>query len=269
MRRFLGIALLIVLSAGLALAQQPRYEREKLIEDFQIARQALEEGHSGIYRYTKKDELDRRFDQAAKSLDRPMDAFEFYRVLAPVVAAIKCGHTSVSLPDAVRQEINNTMPLLPLQVRVLDKRIYVLRDFSSADHKLAGREILSINGLPASKIVASMLAAAPGDGDVVTSRQLRISGWSFNGLLAGLIGARSPYDLTVTGATAGRKENVRLEGIELPKLREASKAQYPQDQPPQRAGELSFLDDNKIAVIKINGFGGYVDAEKKKGLREF
>jgi ketosteroid isomerase-like protein len=77
-----------------AATQLQKYEREKLLEDFQIARRALEEGHSGIYRYTGKEELNRIFDEAAKSLDKPMDALEFYRVLAPAVAAIKCGHTT-------------------------------------------------------------------------------------------------------------------------------------------------------------------------------
>jgi C-terminal processing protease CtpA/Prc/ketosteroid isomerase-like protein len=248
--------------------QLPKHEREKLLEDFQIARSALEEGHSGIYRYTSKEKLDRIFDEAAKSLYRPMTALEFYRLLAPAVAAIKCGHTSVSIPDALRQEINST-PVLPLHVRVLGNKVYVLRDFSSADHKLAGKEIRSVNGVPASRIVAQMIAATPGDGDVQTSRQWRISRLNFSGLLVTLMDLRSPYDLVVADAGAKREEKVHIEGIELPKLREASKAQYPQDQPSERAGEFKFLDDGKIAVMKINGFGGWVDAEKKKGLREF
>ncbi len=37
-------------------------EPDKLIVDFRLARQSLEEGHSGIYRYTAKEELDRLFD---------------------------------------------------------------------------------------------------------------------------------------------------------------------------------------------------------------
>ena len=72
-------------------AADEKLEPEKLRADFRIARQALEEGHSGIYRYTSKKELDRVFDQAEKSLIRPMSTLEFYRVLAPVVPVIKCG----------------------------------------------------------------------------------------------------------------------------------------------------------------------------------
>ena len=37
-------------------------EPDKLVVDFRLARQALEEGHSGIYRYTAKEKLDGLFD---------------------------------------------------------------------------------------------------------------------------------------------------------------------------------------------------------------
>jgi hypothetical protein len=68
-----------------------KFTPAQLKEDFRIARHALEEGHPGLYRLTKKAEMDRVFDQAEKSLDHPMDFYEFYRVMALPIAAIKCG----------------------------------------------------------------------------------------------------------------------------------------------------------------------------------
>jgi hypothetical protein len=274
MKRISVVLLALILASSFASAQSnesklPTFTREQIVEDFQIARRALEEGHSGIYRYTSKAKLDRAFDQAAKSLDRPMNAYEFFRVMAPVIALIKCGHTSVTLPADIRQEINTRAPLLPLQVKVLDQKPYVLRDFSSSDHKLAGMEIRSINGVPASKIITTLLAATSGDGDVESSRQIRISGWRFNGALVALLGLKNPYDVTLWNANAKREEKTRIEGIELPKLEETSKSQYPQDQPPARAGEMKYFDEGRIAMMNIYSFGGFVDAEKKKGLREF
>ena len=274
MKRILAIFITMILASSFALAQDgktqaTKFTREQLLEDFEIARRALEEGHSGIYRYTSKAELDRAFADARKRLDHPMDAYEFFRVLAPAVAMIKCGHTSVSVPAGLRQEINNRAPLLGLQVRVLDRKPYVFRDFSTPDRKLAGMEIVSINGVPASKIVTTMLAAIPADGDVESSRQARISDWRFSAWLITLMGLKSPYDVALRDAKTKREEKARLAGIELPKLQEASKAAYPQDQSPQRAGEMKFLDDGRIALMTIYGFGGFVDAENKKGLREF
>jgi hypothetical protein len=49
-----------------------------------------------------KADLDRVFDAAEKSLDHPMDSYEFYRVMMHTIAAIKGGHTTVSMPPAMR-----------------------------------------------------------------------------------------------------------------------------------------------------------------------
>lgn len=247
----------------------PTFTPEQLREDFHIARHALEEGHSGIYRYTPKPELDRTFDAAARALDHPMNVYEFLRVLAPAVAAIKCGHTGLSLPEPLRKEVGTQVALLPLSVRVINRRAYIFRDLSSDEHRLAGFEIRAINRQPVAKIVAALLAAASGDGDVETSRQARISGLRFGVQLYTLIGAQSPYDLVVYNPKTRREERARLEGVALPKLTERAKATYPQDEAPTSAGGLHYLDEGRIAVMKINGFGGYVDAEKKKNLKTF
>jgi hypothetical protein len=147
-------------------AKDEKLEPEKLLADFRIARKALEEGHSGIYRYTPKQELDRLFNQAERSLVKPLSILEFYRVLAPVVAAIKCGHTGVYLPKDYMKTYTAKNGILPLQVRVLADKVYVRRDLSGATTSLAGKEIRSINKVPASKIVEKMLAATSGDGDI-------------------------------------------------------------------------------------------------------
>src|SRR4051794_20085454 len=67
---------------------------QQLVEDFRIVREALEKGHPGIYRYVSKKTLDKQFDEAEKKLDHPMDVYGFFRILAPMVARIECGHTN-------------------------------------------------------------------------------------------------------------------------------------------------------------------------------
>src|SRR5260370_31992161 len=81
-----------------------RLPPEKLREDFRILRRALEEGHPGIYRYTPRAELDQVFDRAEKALARPMNVYEFYRIVAPAVAAVKCGHTGVRVSPCLDKD---------------------------------------------------------------------------------------------------------------------------------------------------------------------
>src|SRR5260370_33431387 len=122
-----------------------------------------------------------------------MSMLEFYRVLAPVVAPIKCGHTEASLPRGIMKTYAGKNGVLPLQVRVLEGKVYVWRDFSGAAASLAGMEIRSLNGVSASTIVEKMLAAASGYGDIQNSRMGRISGWAFSSQHLALVGVSAPY----------------------------------------------------------------------------
>lgn len=229
-----------------------RVSSGKLREDFRILRGALEEGHPGIYRYTPKAELDKQFDQVERALDQPMDVYEFYRILAPAVAMLKCGHTGVR----VNPDLDKGKPLFPLAVRVLDDKLYVLRDVSNGKGTLAGKEIRAINGVTAATILQRMLAATPGDGDVQTSRLRRLSG-NFAANLIDLLGLESPYRITYWDAKQGHENTIRLDGVEASKLREER---------PKDSAVLTFFDEGRIADLKIHRFGGTVN---KMDLRKF
>jgi hypothetical protein len=226
---------------------------EELREDLRILRQALEKGHPGIYRYTPKAKMDQAFDGAEKGLDRPMNVYEFYRIVAPAVAKIKCGHTRVR----INPSLNKGKLLLPLAVRALDGKLYVLRDLSGGQNSLMGTEIRGINGLDTNKIIDTMLAATPGDGDVQTSRLRRIGGENFARELINLLGLESPYTIILWDSKRNIEHTVRLDGIDAAKLRES----HPKD-----SATLTFLDDGKIADLKINQFGGTAN---KKDLKVF
>ena len=232
------------------------FESRQLQEDFQIAREALEETHSGLYRYTQKADLDRIFDKAEKSLDHPMDFYEFYRVMMPAIAAVKCGHTTIDLPPDVREETER-LPRLPFDVKVLKSEAYVFRDYAKAG-TLAGKEILSINGVPAARMVFTMLAAVSKDGDIQSSRQRVISN-NFGENLITLLGMRAPYEVILTGSRSERMEKIQVAGVNHTELVRMSKMLYPQDQPRKNFADLKFLDDGQIAYLTYSAFGTNVE----------
>src|SRR5712691_5687618 len=233
-----------------------KFEPGQLREDFQIARQSLEEGHSGLYRYTNKAELDRIFDDAEKSLAHPMDFFEFYRVMAPTIAAIKCGHTSISMPPDIREETER-LPWLPFDVKVLDSRPYILRDYAKGG-TLAGKEIQSINGVPAAHIISTMFAAVSKDGDIQSSRQREISIYFGENLIT-LLGLRGPYEVVLSGSGSNKTGKVQVAGLKHEDLAKLSTTLYPQDEPSKDFADLKFLDDGKIAYLTYSAFGTNVE----------
>jgi hypothetical protein len=204
----LAIALVLAAPDSARAQTNTKFEPKQLREDFQIARQSLEEGHPGLYRYTKKAELDRIFDEAEKSLDHPMDFYEFYRVMALPIAAIKCGHTDVSLSPDVKSETER-LPWLPFDVKILGSRAYVFRDYAKGG-TLAGKEIQSINGVTVPCILSTMCAAASQDGDIQTSRQ-RVIGQHFGLNLIALLGLRAPYEVVLAGSGTNPRRRFRLQ----------------------------------------------------------
>ncbi len=66
--------------------------------DFDLMRKALEEAHTGLYRFSTKSQMDRAFDAQRAKLNRPMTKAEFLVVLAETLAQIRCGHTGLT-PD--------------------------------------------------------------------------------------------------------------------------------------------------------------------------
>src|SRR5262245_4962891 len=70
--------------------------------DFDLMRKALEEAHTGLYRYSTKSQMDRMFDAQRVKLNRPMTNVEFLAVVSETLAQIRCGHTG-AMPDAELQ----------------------------------------------------------------------------------------------------------------------------------------------------------------------
>jgi Peptidase family S41 len=243
-----------------------RFEPAQLHEDFRIARRSLEEGHSGLYRYTNKAELDRIFDETEESLDHSMDLYEFYRAMAPMIAAIKCGHTDLSMPADVEAELQR-LPWFPFAIKVLDSKAYIFRDYAKGG-MLAGKEIQAINGVPTAHIISTMLAAESQDGDGHASRQRNIGG-HFGVNLITLLGLRAPYTVVLGGDGKKDLDLVQVAGLSRDDLNKMSKMLFPQDQPKTDFAELKFLDSGQIARLTYSSFGTSSEEGQKFMKRAF
>jgi len=251
--------LLLLLCCAPPLAAADLLDPAALREDFQIARQALAEAHPGIYRYTPKPELDRVFDQAAAGLNRPMTALEFYRILSPAVAAMKCGHTTLEVSAEMQKAMGDSVPLLPLEVRVLNyehaRRIYVFRDYSDKG-QLAGAELRSINNVAAGRIILeTMLASIHGDGDTPTAGPWRIGrGHAFAESLYALAGLEDPFRIRYS--LGGQKSETALNGMPASKISAVARSRLLQDGRPSGNATYKVLNGGAVGVLKIYGFGG-------------
>jgi hypothetical protein len=89
----------------------------------------------------------------------PRTGHELFRILQPLLALD--GHTTLQFTGAVLPEVEK--PLLPFEVILFDKRLYVKHKLSTDTLLKKGTEILEINGKPVSEIIDHMLPYLPGE----------------------------------------------------------------------------------------------------------
>ena len=237
-----------------------------LQEDFQIMRHALEEAHGGIYRYTSKREMDRTFDHAYRKIDHPMTDIEFWRLVAPVVGHIKCGHTFIWFPKTLHTQMQTTIPLFPLAVSVFGGRVYVVEDIVTAGSPLEGTELVSINGVSVKKLLEKFRTLETGDGNTATAKDRRLYRGDFI-LFLYAFGIRSPFQVVYRDAD-GKRRSATLAGMERAKANEVWRARHAEVATAPNA-DLKFLDDGKIAVLTIRHWYHYANEDRKITFSDF
>ncbi len=237
--------------------------------DLAVLRQALEEGHSGLRRYTTAAGFDGGVAAAERQLAAPMTAAQLYRVLAPLVALVRCGHTMLVLSDSLQQHLVTGERLLPFRVPFVGGAPFVVRDFSSDSSKVAGFELRSINGRPVDSLVGLMLAGTSADGDIGTWKRAALSDFRFATNLVALTSIRAPYQLVLREPSTGRLVRLRSTGLTLPDLRAAARVRYPDDAPSTPAAQLELLRDGRIARLTIRRFLDPADSARGEGFPAF
>src|SRR5882757_5709756 len=75
-----------------------QYPKEKLQQDFTLLQNILESKHPSLYWYTSKDSMDMYFNKYYNAIEDSMTEQRFgWKILAPLVSKIHCGHTSFGM----------------------------------------------------------------------------------------------------------------------------------------------------------------------------
>ncbi len=142
----------------------------ELKEDVDYAYAKLKKFHPNLYQYISKEELDDNFETLKKELHKPLSSLEFYKKIAPVIASIRQGHTSVKSPHkrltkkerkkkGVHKNIFRT-----LKFTTLNNQIYVEKAYGKDSLISKGTELLKIENENVADLVASYQNLDVGDG---------------------------------------------------------------------------------------------------------
>jgi hypothetical protein len=186
-----------------------------LRSDLLQIRRALEETHPAIYAFTPKDDFERLYEKQLRLIDGPMSLGEFFRIAAPLVVAVGCGHTALASPS----DYWRTAPkrFFPLALRLIGGHAFVIRSDDPSSPLPPGSEILSIQGLGIGEVQKELKAVISSDGanDGWKTAQINAAFALFYAFRFGF-----PEEFIVEALTPGgaKTARARLQAVERSKI---------------------------------------------------
>lgn len=166
-------ALLTALLVLPATAQSPAAGRDTPIAaaalraDLAVLREAYDSLHPGLHRYLTRAEVARRFDAVDRYFATDRSIAEAFLALTRLTAAVRCGHSYPNFynqSQRIRDALFEGQDKLPVAFRWLGRRMIVTADHAPDADLPRGTEIVSINGVPARRILDSLMPLARADG---------------------------------------------------------------------------------------------------------
>ncbi len=174
-----------------------KFSVSQLSQDFNIAEEILKNTHPSLYWYTSADSLEMLISQSKEKIKDSMTADDFqWKIIAPFLHHIRCGHTSVSAGKAAKKwTMKHPKPRFPLYVKYWNDSLVVLANDQKKDTIFKrGTIILDIDGVPVNDIVKQMHESLPLDGNAFLANEVRISN-RFQSLYGQLFGLREKYGI--------------------------------------------------------------------------
>jgi hypothetical protein len=173
--RVASTALLVVLAAFAALAisgvvtapDRPEplrpedlsrsFSRQEITQDIDFLVQTIQDVHINPFTRTSEAEFRRAIEELEAGIEEPLTRTGLYRKLAPTVAMLEDGHTTVSLlSEEINDHARNDGPWFPLSLSISDSATTVVDNYSSEPSIAPGSRLVSINGLAIEEIVHNL-----------------------------------------------------------------------------------------------------------------
>lgn len=162
----------------------PKLPVKDLMEDFEVIRNTILKVHPGLYRYNDTVTVNKNLAVLKNSFQKPLTYAETFLAMSKFISTIQCDHTLVS---AYNQEgiitslIHRQKDKVPFAFKWIDNRMIITHNASDSDKIRKGSEILSVNGIPSSDILETLLPYITADGATVQNKitKAQVDGYLF------------------------------------------------------------------------------------------
>jgi hypothetical protein len=173
-----------------------------------------------------------------------MTQLELMRVIAPVIAAYKCGHSHIFPGSELYQYLDDYASLVPLLVKIISGKLYVVNNLENEEIPI-GSEIISINNYSVDEIYNIFMKGFSTDGDNLTAIN-NIVNDHFNHFFMELIDITDNYDIEYL-----KPDTTEILTINIPGVISSTLSEY------YNYGEFHPVSTsycNDYAILKIRTF---------------
>ncbi|RZM30604.1 MAG: hypothetical protein EOO88_00125 [Pedobacter sp.] len=205
MKKFLYL-FAILLIASPVLTAQTRYTVTELKTELSIIRAALKESHAGAYRYTDSLTLEKEFAVLESKLTAPLTGHEFYKLVNPVLALIRDGHTKFHISGKPDDLFGfSKSGYFPLALYWIGSKAFVR---ANPYHIPAGAELTAINAKPVGQIKTQIFSNMLVDGYEESMKYAYINE-NFPGYYGAFVGTFSSFEITFRFKGKTTKKTIR------------------------------------------------------------
>ncbi|MDH3939332.1 MAG: S41 family peptidase, partial [candidate division Zixibacteria bacterium] len=237
-----------------------KFSASQLQSDFHQLRRLINRNHP--MSFTDQQEMDSAFDRQFALLDDSLTLMEFFRIVAPAVSKVRCGHTRLTLGEPVRENLYEYGDHLPLDLRVVGDSLFVYETYLDSPIITPGSAVLSINGQADTTIIRIMKDCLYADGRNETFKHFLMN-TGFRSLYLSCVGSSKLYEIVYMPSGGSEPEPG---SVTLPARSLAEARQFAEENnllTPRRPLVESFVaDDNEYATLTIRFFDFYDDVQR-------
>lgn len=167
--KFLQLSIIFLLFNSTISIAQKHFSSDKIRNDLLFLKNRFDAMHPGLYRYTTKTSYDSLYAHLYANAEQSMTFQQAFRYVAPLVTAVKDGHTSYRFP---KKYYGKKPKMIPIYVRAIDEKILLHYNGSADSTMQRGDEIISINNEPIDEIIERLKTTFGTDNDNSTTKKL-------------------------------------------------------------------------------------------------
>ncbi len=159
-----------------------KFDEKELKRDIEILKGIVSDMHAGAYAYNSPAVLNTLFDSVKNSINTPLTTRLFFNKVNYILDRLKCTHTDAFMPDEYYDSISKRAVFFPTPLVNINGKLYVNSDVQNIP---LGAQVLSINDIPAGKIINDLQFFRHADGNSLAIRKTAIDeDFAYNFFLA-------------------------------------------------------------------------------------